>query len=193
MPPPKDPFKREEWIQRISATKRKQWEDPEFRKARSLERKGKILSQSHKDAISAGVKGTRWANSKNKWLTYNGYVVVHKDGLSPEARKAAELFYGIDEYRYLEHRIIALMKYGPEKLSEPGIVVRHIDGNKINNDPTNLELGTQKENVMDHLRANREVKMWRSMTFSLLERLISVGILSTNDEFNDPAYFGAAV
>lgn len=46
------------------------------------------------------------------------------------------------------HRLAAYQKYG-DKIFEPGIQVRHLDGNPSNNKPENLSLGTQSDNMMD--------------------------------------------
>lgn len=50
-----------------------------------------------------------------------------------------------------EHRVVAEQILGrPLKSDE---VVHHIDGNKRNNDPSNLQIMTQSEHVKLHLRA----------------------------------------
>lgn len=46
------------------------------------------------------------------------------------------------------HRLAAYQKYG-DRIFQDGIQVRHLDGNPSNNKPSNLELGTQSENMMD--------------------------------------------
>jgi hypothetical protein len=46
------------------------------------------------------------------------------------------------------HRLIAYQKFG-NKIFEPGIQVRHLDGNPLNNLEDNIEIGTQSENMMD--------------------------------------------
>jgi hypothetical protein len=46
------------------------------------------------------------------------------------------------------HRVVAFQKFGTS-IYEPGIVVRHKDGNPINNHPDNLLLGTPYDNAMD--------------------------------------------
>jgi len=50
--------------------------------------------------------------------------------------------------RVLVHRLIALQKYG-EVIFEPGVVVRHKDGNPHNRHPDNVLIGTQQQNIMD--------------------------------------------
>jgi len=55
------------------------------------------------------------------------------------------------------HRLQAYQKYG-DKMFHPGIVVRHLDGNKLNNSFLNIAIGTESENMMDipeHIRYAR--------------------------------------
>ena len=46
------------------------------------------------------------------------------------------------------HRLQAYQKYG-DKIFDDGMVVRHLDGNHLNNEITNIEIGTQTDNIMD--------------------------------------------
>jgi len=46
------------------------------------------------------------------------------------------------------HRIVAYQKFG-DKLFKPGLQVRHLGNNKLNNLDENIEIGTQSQNMMD--------------------------------------------
>ena len=46
------------------------------------------------------------------------------------------------------HRLQAYQKFG-DKIFEEGIVVRHLDGNPLNNSWENIEIGTSSDNQMD--------------------------------------------
>ena len=46
------------------------------------------------------------------------------------------------------HRLQAYQKFG-DKLFEEGIVVRHLDGNPLNNSWDNISIGTQSDNILD--------------------------------------------
>jgi hypothetical protein len=46
------------------------------------------------------------------------------------------------------HRLAAFQKFGAQ-VFEPGMEVRHRDGNKYNNRPDNILIGTHSENMMD--------------------------------------------
>ena len=55
------------------------------------------------------------------------------------------------------HRIQAYKKYG-DVLYKTGIVVRHLDGDKLNNNVNNIGIGTNKDNQLDipkELRSKR--------------------------------------
>lgn len=55
------------------------------------------------------------------------------------------------------HRLQAYKKYG-DALYEPGIMVRHLDGNNVNNNISNIAIGTSKDNQLDmpkELRSKR--------------------------------------
>ena len=46
------------------------------------------------------------------------------------------------------HRLVAYQKYS-EKLYEDGVMVRHLDGNKLNNTYDNIILGSNRDNCID--------------------------------------------
>lgn len=46
------------------------------------------------------------------------------------------------------HRLVAYQKFNDEML-KPGIMVRHLDGNSLNNSPSNIAIGTASDNAFD--------------------------------------------
>lgn len=52
------------------------------------------------------------------------------------------------------HRLVAYQKFKEEML-KPGVVVRHIDGNSLNNKPSNIAIGTVSENALDIPKIDR--------------------------------------
>jgi hypothetical protein len=78
-----------------------------------------------------GYRGEKLSNYKHK----QGYVrcTVSVDG------KNMSLY---------AHRLMAYQKYG-DRIYEKGNVVRHLDNNKANNKPENIEIGTCLDNFKD--------------------------------------------
>ena len=67
------------------------------------------------------------------------------------------------------HRLQAYQKYG-DKIFEEGIVVRHLNGNSLDNSWDNIELGTSSENQMDRseeCRKNSSMKATRAYQNSI--------------------------
>ena len=56
----------------------------------------------------------------------------------------------------LVHRLVAYQKYGDQIYRQ--CVVRHLDGDCINNDPGNIVLGSQLQNILDINPADRRHK-----------------------------------
>lgn len=67
---------------------------------------------------------------------HNGYKCFN---IRDKNNKTVYIFY---------HRFQAYCKFG-NKIYEKGTLVRHLDGNPLNNSISNLELGTQHDNIMD--------------------------------------------
>ena len=101
----------------------------------------------------------------------NGYREIHIRTLSDEDQELVKQYFkfrGHRNYIY-EHRFVALRTFGPRALL-PGVVVRHINGDKLNNDPSNLILGTQSDNARDHVEAIAEMEAWRALALFLLSK-----------------------
>ena len=52
------------------------------------------------------------------------------------------------------HKLQAYFKYG-NKIFEKGIVVRHLNGNKLDNSFENIAIGTQQDNMLDKPKHKR--------------------------------------
>lgn len=84
----------------------------------------------------------RKLSSKSKKRGYIHFsVCLREGGASRDVKVAA-------------HRFIAFLKYG-NRLFNPGLEVRHLNGNKTDNSFSNLVLGTHSQNMMDRGREER--------------------------------------
>lgn len=72
--------------------------------------------------------------------------MIKKNGNTPYYTIAISAVGGA--YKLKVHRLQAYQKFG-DKIFEPGIQVRHLDNNSLNNSFDNLELGTAKQNFDD--------------------------------------------
>lgn len=99
--------------------------------------------------------------------TSGGYVLVAKGSLSDADRALADKHdlwvgrsraIGDGQRGVKEHHLVAVKKYGalPHRF-----LVRHLNGDKTDNRPENLVLGTHKDNSMDHRTAVIEMMAWR--------------------------------
>ncbi len=71
----------------------------------------------------------------------------------------------------LEYRYIMEQKLG--RLLLPKEIVHHIDGNKMNNNPDNLELMTNKEHCSYHSKLN-QIKRWVDLTCNFCGKLFNI-------------------
>jgi len=102
-----------------------------------------------------------WIMNREQTAYEKGYRVT-KDGkfLNPKGKKVGYIPKEICRYEYLNfiikgknrriktHRLQAYQKYG-DKLFEDGIVVRHLNGNSLDNSFDNIAIGTYRDNTMD--------------------------------------------
>lgn len=80
---------------------------------------------------------------------------------------------------FAEHRVVAFRKFG-NTVSWDNTVVRHIDGNKINNSSDNIIIGSIGDNNLDHCTARKEMMMWKSIALEFINRYFIL-----NKEIND--------
>ena len=93
-----------------------------------------------------------------------GYRVVNGNVVTPDGKpRVATLYDGYLSFNFginakqipvKVHRLVAYQKYGDDALL-PGVHVRHLDGNTLNNLPENIAIGTPHDNSMDRPKANR--------------------------------------
>lgn len=86
---------------------------------------------------------------------------------------------GKSDGNILVHRMIAYQLFG-ESLYAPGIEVRHLDGNPLNNVTTNLALGSASDNAMDKKPAVRHRAAKNAASF--LRKLTDEQVLSLREE-----------
>lgn len=107
--------------------------------------------------------GMKWRPKRDRTgrSISGGYVTLSRLGMTDEDIDLADK-HGLwrpSSPVILEHRLVALKKFG--RLPK-GSVVRHLNGNKIDNRPENLVLGTHAENAMDHKTAIVQAMYWHN-------------------------------
>lgn len=106
-------------------------------KADTARNSGIYCSRKCKGLAERG-KSVPWTKSDEKTMHSSGYVLVWM----PEHPRASR-------GRVLEHIVVAEQKIG--RPLNPGEQVHHIDGNKTNNDPANLEVLSNADHQRKHL------------------------------------------
>lgn len=104
-----------------------------------------MFSRNEKYAYEKGYRVTfdgDMINPEGKKVGYynsNGYL-MHKIRFGPNKEGKHK--------KFLVSRLQAYQKYG-EDIYKKGIVVRHLNGNKIDNSHNNISIGTQSQNMLD--------------------------------------------
>lgn len=71
---------------------------------------------------------------------------------------------------FLEHRLVMSQKLGRPLLSSE--LVRHMNGDKTDNRPENLDIGSAMDNKTDHMTDHMNAVRWRKLALSLFELLM---------------------
>ena len=113
------------------------------------------LSTLNKIILVAYYKGYRVRNG----IVYNSNNKVVKKHYI-DNRGYLRFSCNVDKYLHQRigsvriHKFVAFQKFG-DKVFEPNIVVRHLDGDQTNNHEDNIEIGTQSDNVYDRCPIER--------------------------------------
>lgn len=122
-----------------------------------------LTSHTLSKSMSKSNDAVRAASSKGYVVTEAGDVIsragkLRKLAIQPPSSgrpsyMKLSIKLGDQSFPVPVHKLQAYQKFG-EKMFEPGIVVRHLDGNSLNNTPDNINIGTQVDNALD--RPNHE-------------------------------------
>lgn len=105
----------------------------------------------------SGEKAGNWQGGK---VIRNGYVLIYTPN-HPAAKKG---------HPYVqEHRLVMEEQLG--RYLEPYEVVHHKDGDRQNNDPSNLVVKTRGRHVSEHFKASHEVLQMRIENAELKEEI----------------------
>ncbi len=126
-----------------------------------------------KRTVQIGPEHPSWSGGIK--ISVYGYVFIHKaiikEKYGSDSLVLVEKYLTDHRNYYYEHRVVALLTYGPNAVI-PGSVVRHLNGDKLDNRPENLAYGTQGQNVRDHVDDRKELKLWRGLAMNLIRMLI---------------------
>jgi len=117
------------------------------------------------------------ANWKNGRTIHNGYVLRHKDSFSKKQYNfLMPMFAKHNRGIYIhEHRALVALK--EKRILSSNEFVRHLDGNRSNNNISNLLVGSCKDNFLDHDSARKEVMRLRNENNYLKKLLTKANIV----------------
>ena len=111
-------------------------------------------SLNNKFTIEAYEKGYRIDKSGNIISPFKGIIKGRKFNNGRIA-----FGFRTDSYKYPKavyvHKLQAYQKFGDD-MFKTGIIIRHLDGNELNNSWDNIYIGTQSDNMMDRSQECRQ-------------------------------------
>lgn len=120
-----------------------------------------INSKSNKALIEAYNRGYRVIEG----VLYNPSKISKKGWIDSRSYYSFSIKINKIKSHFPIHRLVAYQKFG-DKMFEPGIQVRHLDGNPLNNLEENIELGTQSQNMMDIPEETRKAHSILATTYN---------------------------
>jgi len=93
--------------------------------------------------------------SEQDWTTRSNWVITprRKFYITKNGKVLGQKYKQFNGYYFVGgfsvHRLVCFLFHGPPKRNQE---VRHLDGNRKNNHPTNLCWGTRKENMLDAVK-----------------------------------------
>lgn len=145
---------------------------PEYRAERREEVKNLL------DKIREDNRKERIASRKDRLVSGDGRWMIR----APEGYKGKTYIKGLYVY---EHRYLMEQKLG--RLLTDDEVVHHIDGNKLNNDPENLELKTREQHNTIHRKFAERVEL--SCTFCKIKFFTTNRILKQKVKSGQKNFF----
>ena len=140
----------------------------------------KTLSKNKQALIEAYDKGYRVINQEV--ISSKGKVL--KPRLTPEGYRVFNKSFEGETRRIWIHHLVAYQKYR-DKLLEKGIVVRHKNGNQLDNSENNILIGTQSQNMYDRskedllshsLKASTHTRRFTDKEVTKIRKLRSEGM-----------------
>jgi hypothetical protein len=139
------------------------------------------------DKYGISADGRVWSKRCRNWHKEDGVVIYHEldewNELSPGKNSTGYLTISScqmkKKYTYKVHRLVAEYFIGP---IPKGMVVNHINHNKMDSRVENLEIITQKENCQKHWE-------WKKKQKTITITLTNFGIKLTGDEELDRINF----
>jgi hypothetical protein len=124
--------------------------------------------------------GIRYAYANGFYVSSKGDLIYPSGRISKTKPNgngyiAFNVYINKIQHKCFVHRLQAYQKYG-NRIFDPNICVRHLNGNPIDNSSINIEIGTQSENMMDK---SQEVRVAHATIAASHKRCFSESVIRT--------------